>query len=285
MKNILFVQLLVAAFLACGCSSDKVDCADNDGDGYGEGADCKGTDCNDSDRTCHDGDCCVDCVDMDNDGFSAGTECEPGQELDCDDNDADRYPGKTEVCDGKDNDCDNDVPYTEADNDGDGSRICDDDCNDNDVNCQTGACCPDCVDADQDGYGVGNDCLGPDCNDDDPACNMGVCCQQQCIDDDGDGRGLGVDCLGSDCDDSDPNCWEGACCPAGGNCRAMISCVQNCSDQPCVDACYAQGDADAKALMDDIMDCIAGSGCTSNDWQCIGTACWQPMAACYSDNS
>jgi len=30
--------------------------------------------------------------------------------------------------------------------------------------------------------------------------------------------------------------------------------------------------------------CIAGSACDPNDWQCIGAACWQPMAACYADN-
>jgi hypothetical protein len=65
----------------------------------------------------------------------------------------------------------------------------------------------------------------------------------------------------------------------------MISCVQNCSDQTCVDACYAQGDAEAQALMDDIMACIAQSTCASNDWQCIGQACWQEMLACYQDNN
>ena len=253
---------------------------DNDGDGVRV---CDG-DCNDNDVTCHqDGDaCCIDCTDVDGDGYGEGVDCTGP---DCDDNDAERNSGLSEACDGKDNDCNGVVPHNEDDIDNDGVRICEGDCNDNDANCSPvgDACCPDCLDEDQDGYGQGPDCLGPDCNDDDPNCNMGQCCAQQCIDDDGDGYGLGADCLGSDCNDNNINCWTGACCPAGENCRAVISCVQNCQDQACIDACYAQGDADAQALMDEIFDCIATSGCVQDDWTCIGQTCWQPMLACMQD--
>jgi len=78
--------------------------------------------------------------------------------LDCDDMDPARYPGAPELCDGKDNNCDGIVPSSEADSDGDGWRICDNDCNDGNPNIHPGATLncgsfdePDQIDDDCDG--------------------------------------------------------------------------------------------------------------------------------------
>jgi len=185
-------------------------CLDKDYDGYGEGPDCDGPDCNDVDPAIHpyadeicgdsiDQDCqggdlaCPDeCVDQDSDGYGVGATCPA---VDCDDADKDVHPGATEVCgDGIDQDCANgDLPCTVV-----------------------------CEDNDGDGYGKGTDCQGVDCNDDDPAINPGkteICgngkdddcdgtdeaCPTDCVDADQDGYGVGADCTDpKDCDDTDP---------------------------------------------------------------------------------
>ena len=83
MKRILLFVLLGCALVAWGCSSDTAGrCIDDDGDGYGEGSDCTGADCDDTDPSCHEGACCAGCVDEDGDGYGVGDACTGP---DCDD--------------------------------------------------------------------------------------------------------------------------------------------------------------------------------------------------------
>jgi hypothetical protein len=93
-------------------------CVDYDGDGYGEGPGCVGSDCDDTVADCN-----VDCEtlayqDADNDGYGnpaishRACDAPPSYVLentDCDDSDSDVNPGAVEICDGKDNDCDGQV--------------------------------------------------------------------------------------------------------------------------------------------------------------------------------
>jgi len=178
-------------------------CWDQDEDGYTDEL-CGGDDCDDGDpainpgaeEDCDNGiddDCDGDvdgddsdcsCPDHDADGFSpVGGPCGP---IDCDDDDPTTYPGADELCDGKDNDCDEIVPADEADEDGDGWRICSGDCDETDPAVNPGAAeiCDNCLDDDCDGLGDGWD---TDC----------------CDDDDGDGF-TDEACGGGDCDDTDP---------------------------------------------------------------------------------
>ncbi len=67
---------------------------------------------------------CGTCVDADGDGFGDGPDC---QGFDCDDGDAQVYRGAPEICDGKDNDCNaraDDAPQDAPDLDCDGPGLC-----------------------------------------------------------------------------------------------------------------------------------------------------------------
>ncbi|MBW2699286.1 MAG: hypothetical protein JRF33_00575 [Deltaproteobacteria bacterium] len=193
----------ILALLLWGCSDDVANniCLDEDGDGYGVGAACQGSDCDDSNPDCNEGDCCpsVDCVDEDNDGYGEGADCEGP---DCNDSNPDCHEGA----------CCTAIDCVDEDNDGYGEGTdCDGpDCNDGNPDCHEGACCTaiDCVDEDNDGYGEGTDCDGPDCNDGNPDCHEGACCTAiDCIDEDNDGYGEGTDCTGTDCNDADVDNW------------------------------------------------------------------------------
>src|SRR5262245_5186047 len=145
------------------------------------------------------------CPDADNDGYavcSTGVACLPaGGDLcgDCDDASSARHPGATELCDGIDNDCAGGVPANEAHGDGDGFRICQNDCNDADAAVNPGVVEADPLCAD----GVDNDCDG-DTDLNDPSC-LGICpdgdndgyavCSAGCLPDAGDTCG--------DCNDLD----------------------------------------------------------------------------------
>ncbi|HEU5181215.1 MAG TPA: putative metal-binding motif-containing protein, partial [Candidatus Polarisedimenticolia bacterium] len=84
--------------------------------------------------TCHGAQ--VACLDADSDGSGSpgSPSCSRGSRTDCDDSNAAIYPGAPQLCDGLSNDCSNPawpaVPANEADSDGDGHRICANDCND-----------------------------------------------------------------------------------------------------------------------------------------------------------
>jgi hypothetical protein len=81
------------------------------------------------------------CVDLDGDGYGmpGSPLCPNGADDDCDDGDVMCYPGALELCDGLDNDCDGALWADEADDDGDGYRICEDDCDDGDASRHPGA--------------------------------------------------------------------------------------------------------------------------------------------------
>ncbi len=108
------------------CDEDD-GCFDLDGDGYGEGPDCRGSDCDETIVTCN-----VDCeTDMNGGDGNGVPDCE---EATCLDNDGDGY-GEGEGCAGSD--CDDDAPLcvTPSDcGDADGDRVanCLDDDDDND---------------------------------------------------------------------------------------------------------------------------------------------------------
>ena len=129
-----------------GVDPECVTCDDPDGDGYGEGEDCDGPDCNEADpdanpgatEICGDGvdnDCdgedeeCVGvCDDGDNDGYGDGDGC---LGPDCNDEDPFVNPGADEICEnGLDDDCaggdaDCPPPTCESDWDCGAQQICD----------------------------------------------------------------------------------------------------------------------------------------------------------------
>jgi hypothetical protein len=66
--------LLAPSLGLAGCGDDGDSCLDLDGDGYGAGLGCLGSDCDDSDPTCHTGACCpLPCQDFDGDGYGLGS--------------------------------------------------------------------------------------------------------------------------------------------------------------------------------------------------------------------
>lgn len=105
-------------------------CADQDGDGFGVGATCRGPDCDDTNATVnlgeqphcdgldHDCDGDIDSLDVDGDGSRSGPGCAAN---DCDDSNAAIRPGAVEACDGVDSNCDGDADVMDA-------RSLDDEC-------------------------------------------------------------------------------------------------------------------------------------------------------------
>jgi hypothetical protein len=252
-------------------------CTDRDLDGFGEGAGCRGPDCDDTradvnpwrsevcgdgvDQDCNGEDlsCDADCEDGDRDGFGEGEGC---IDSDCNDGDATINPGARDIA-------------------GDGV---DQDCNDGDL------MLPDnCIDVDQDGYGEGPGCFAPDCDDGDPRVNEGrteICSngkdddclggdrpcvrmgEGECIDMDGDGFGPGACPKGSlDCNDDDANV----------NPDAMETCNgidDNCNEQ--IDEC---------PLRNQVCDgdrCVGGAGspCRGADDCGDDFECFEELGQC-----
>ncbi len=148
----------------------------------------------------------------------------------------------TEKCDGLDNDCDG-LADEEFDQDGDGVKSCDGDCNDFDAN--NWLSCATCKDKDDDGKFGGcdayNNLAGPDCDDSDPD-NWSTC--DTCLDVDQDGYYTGCALYtkhaGPDCDDDDSDNW--------------ISCL-TCKD----------GDQDSWFVGCDVYGQIDGPDCNDGD--------------------
>src|SRR6185436_10280557 len=56
-------------------------------------------------------------------------------------------------------------------------------------------------------------------------------------------------------------------------CGALVSCESNCGTmQSCADACYDSTSASGKALLQTLLDCLAGT-CTTTVFDGGGTAC------------
>ncbi len=219
------------------CVERPRDCTDNDGDGFGVGADCARPDCDDNDpnvnpnviedgqQRCGDGvDNNCDGVDpmcTGNDADGDGWTVERG---DCDDQDPVVNPAQPETpYNGKDDDCDENTSDTDVDRDGyDAQQVGGMDCDDSDpsVNPEGRDIPNNGIDEDCDGMdrtpdnmdidGDGVTSAEGDCNDEDPSVNPNAIeiayngkdddCDLNTPDDDLDGDGsLNAD----DCDDSD----------------------------------------------------------------------------------
>ena len=102
------------------------------------------------------------CPDNDGDGYTD----EACGGTDCDDSDSLTYPDADEICDGIDNNCNGIVPQDEWDDDDDGWRVCEGDCDDDDADVSPGEeeseTIGNCAD------GLDNDC--DDLVDTDPEC-------------------------------------------------------------------------------------------------------------------
>jgi hypothetical protein len=189
-----------------GCAEG---CADSDDDGYGEGMDCDGPDCNDADDSAWQNK--EGYVDSDEDGYTVGGVGQvcSGSSLpsgysstrsntdDCDDSDSTIYQNIT--------------GYTDNDHDGYGygsSQLAcsgnslstgyannNDDCNDSDADCHTGTCCYNCIDNDGDDYNAYDATWCPTGDDECPSDpdNWTVSGCQNCEDADGDGWFAGCD--------------------------------------------------------------------------------------------
>jgi hypothetical protein len=282
-----------------GDLSCRMNCQDNDQDGFGVGSGCYGPDCNDGDRTINawaseicgdrvdqdcdreDTQCPQDCRDNDRDGFGEGAGC---LAFDCNDMNPNINPGAR------------DIP-------GDGI---DQDCNQRDLQLPA-----DCQDLDQDGYGQGRGCLGLDCDDNDPRVHAGrteVCgnrrdddCQGgdrpcvtmgqgMCMDQDGDGYGEGA-CPngGFDCDERSREINPGAqesCNGVDDDCDMRTDeCphrLQVCAGNACVGSAGAPCGNDNECGPDANLYCNRDIGqCRIRDGEpCDNTEQCNPTAEC-----
>ncbi len=245
----------------CGCD-------DLDGDGYGEGPNCLGADCNDTDATvnpeeeeicengkdddCVDGDAecefveCTEETDTDGDGYGTASGCEV---KDCDDTNNAIFPGATEIC---------------------GDEI-DQDCDGVDLPCSG----VDCIDEDGDGYGEGTECTGPDCNDSAPNINpAGTEACGNSLDDDCDGT-IDEDCP-EDCVDADGDGhYSVASCEEGDDCDDTNATISPSKAEVCDDGVDQDCNPDNEAC--DPTACMTDESCPASEWCDTNTGnCYRP---------
>lgn len=68
---------------------------------------------------------------------------------------------------------------------------------------------------------------------------------------------------------------------AGDSCDEIFTCVQQCADDPCANACYARGSAAGKQKIDALAACLSANDCS--DATCAQTYCSQEVDACDND--
>lgn len=270
---------------------------------------------NGQDDDCNGGDvpCLQNCTDRDLDGFGEGAGC---RGPDCDDTRADVNPWRSEICgDGVDQDCtgedlscDGECQDGDRDGFGEGDGCIDTDCNDGDATINPGArdlpgdgidqdcngedlVLPDnCIDVDQDGYGEGAGCIDVDCDDGDPRVNQGrteIC-----------GNGKDDDCLGGDrpcvrmgegeCTDMDGDGFGPGACPKGSldcdddNAEVNPDAIETCNgiDDNC------NGETDECPLRNQVCNadgrCVgsAGSPCRGAEDCGDGFECLEELGQC-----
>ncbi|MBX3249215.1 MAG: putative metal-binding motif-containing protein [Myxococcales bacterium] len=174
----------------------------------------------------------VCCIDEDGDGYGVGGQC---QGSDCDDEDADRYPGAPERCDGVDQDCDDVIDEDatdcatqrcEADGEGGYAERADGTC--------VEAACVDpepapcglyaCEDGEERGDRCATTCDALGTSDDRLCASSAHCEGGTCMPDRPDGEACGRD---AQC--ASGHCENGFCCAAGGTCCQTSA---NCPGYP-----------------------------------------------------
>lgn len=242
-----------------------VSCIDNDHDGFGQGDNCLGPDCNDAnpninpgaveimgdsvDQDCNGSDLTMrtNCDDLDQDGYGIGAGC-LGQ--DCDDSDPRIHQGRREIC---------------------GNRR-DDDCAGGDLVCTT-AQEGTCIDLDQDGHGQGA-CQRSslDCDDNNP--NVNPFAEEVC-------NGIDDNCNG----EIDECSGRNQVCSADGRClgQAGSPCNQNGECLEELGLICDQGSRQCRVAPGNLCvndeECVASAECIELDVCDTGRRCYQRQGA------
>ena len=76
--------------------------------------------------------------------------------------------------------------------------------------------------------------------------------------------------------------------PGSSTCSELLDCVSDCAsagEANCIDICLTKGTAQAQALLNEVDECVANSGCPSGNSECLQAACMDKMAACQQDGA
>lgn len=71
-------------------------------------------------------------------------------------------------------------------------------------------------------------------------------------------------------------------------CSELLDCVSDCAsagEANCIDICLTKGTAQAQALLKEVDECVATSGCPSGNSECLQAACMDKMTACQQDGA